>query len=274
MIFLRAGTRDFRKVEAWPALWRNAPGRDHPGWLVGTVAGAGGRRRPAGARRRRSRTAAPPAAAAPASAVIRSISVRGNQRLEPATIISYASLAPGQTYTAATLDQALKDLYATELFTDVVITGAETGAIVITVRESPVINRIVLEGNKRLKSDKILPEIKLAPRQIFTRSKVRADVERIVELYKREGRFARPGRAQDRPARPEPRRPRVRDLRRRQVEDPKHQRHRQPGVRRRPPAQGNVLAPGRRRCSASSSPTTAMTPTGSPPTSRSCAPST
>ena len=133
--------------------------------------------------------AATPAPIVAASAVIRSISVRGNQRLEPPTIISYAGLAPGQTYTAATLDQALKDLYATELFADVVITGAETGAIVITVRESPVINRIVLEGNKRLKSDKITPEIKLAPRQIFTRSKVRADVERIVELYKRDGRY-------------------------------------------------------------------------------------
>jgi outer membrane protein insertion porin family len=134
-------------------------------------------------------TAATPAPATQATGVIRSISVRGNQRLEPATIISYANLAPGQTYSAAILDQALKDLYATELFADVVITGAETGAIVVTVRESPVINRIVLEGNKRLKSDKILPEIQLAPRQIFTRSKVRADVERIVELYKRDGRY-------------------------------------------------------------------------------------
>lgn len=132
---------------------------------------------------------AQPAPAVQATAVIRSIRVSGNQRLEPATIISYANLNPGQTYSAAVLDQALKDLYATELFADVVITGGETGAIVVTVRESPVINRIVLEGNKGLKTDKILPEIKLAPRQIFTRTKVRADVERIVELYKREGRY-------------------------------------------------------------------------------------
>ncbi len=58
------------------------------------------------------------------------------------------------------------------------------------MRENPVINRIVLEGNKRIQDDKILPEIRLAPRQIFTRSKVRADVERIIELYKRQGRFA------------------------------------------------------------------------------------
>ena len=140
----------------------------------------------------------PPAAAqqapvltAPQSvAMIRSIAVRGNQRLEPATIISYANLAPGQPYTAEVLDQALKDLYATELFSDVVITGAETGNIVITVQENPVINRIVVEGERRIKEDKILPEIQLKPREIFTRSKVRADVERIVELYKRQGRFA------------------------------------------------------------------------------------
>jgi outer membrane protein insertion porin family len=141
--------------------------------------------------------AAQPVAAQPAptarpasSGTIRSISVTGAERLEPETIRSYANLTPGQTYTAETLDTALKDLYATELFADVQFLGADTGAIVIQVRENPVINRIVIEGNKRIKDDKIQPEIRLAPRQIFTRSKVRADVDRIIELYKRQGRFA------------------------------------------------------------------------------------
>ena len=135
-------------------------------------------------------TPAPAVAPAPSAGVIRSIQVRGAERLEPETVRAYANLAPGQGYNTETLDQALKDLYATELFADVVITGADTGNLVITVRENPVINRIVLEGNKRIKSDKITPEIKLAPRQIFTRSKVRADVDRIIELYRRQGRFA------------------------------------------------------------------------------------
>ena len=137
--------------------------------------------------------AAPPTPAplpVAAQGTIRSITVRGNQRLEPGTIRAYANLAPGQTYTAEKLDQALKDLYATQLFADVTITGGETGDLVISVRENPVINRIILEGNKRLKDDKITPEIKLAPRQIFTRPAVRADVERILELYRRQGRFA------------------------------------------------------------------------------------
>jgi len=128
-------------------------------------------------------------APAPASNVIRSISVEGAQRLEPSTIISYIRLRPGQEYTSAAADEALKDLGATELFSDFSI-RFDDGNVVITVEENPVINRIVLEGNDRLDAEKILPEIRLAPRQIFTRSKVRADVARIVELYKRQGRFA------------------------------------------------------------------------------------
>ncbi len=137
--------------------------------------------------------AIPTPAPAPAEQgeVIRSIAVAGAQRLEPATIVSYVQMRPGQVYTAALADQALRDLAATELF-DVSRTSIQNnnGNVVITVAENPVINRVVLEGNRRLKDEKILPEIKLAARQIFSRSKVRADVARIIELYKRQGRFA------------------------------------------------------------------------------------
>ena len=114
---------------------------------------------------------------------------RPRQPGEPDTIHSYIQIRPGQPYSQALADQALKDLYATELFSDVQVRN-DGGVVVIEVKENPVINRIILEGNKRLKDDKINPEIKLAPRQIFTRSKVRADVNRIIELYKRQGRFA------------------------------------------------------------------------------------
>jgi len=129
-----------------------------------------------------------PAAAAQGD-VIRSISVTGAQRLEPVTILSYIALRTGQVYSQEAADKAITDLYATELFSSATIVN-NSGDLLIQVQENPIINRIVLEGNKRIKNDKILPEIKLAPRQIFTRSKVRADVARIIELYKRQGRFA------------------------------------------------------------------------------------
>lgn len=140
-------------------------------------------------------TVRPPAAQAPAAPVapvrtIRSLRVEGAQRIEPDTVLSYTKLRIGIPYTAETLDQAIKDLYASDLLANVEITGVETGDIVVVVRENPIINRVVLEGNKRLKDDKITKEIKLAPRQIFTRTAVRADVARIIELYRRQGRFA------------------------------------------------------------------------------------
>jgi len=134
--------------------------------------------------------AAPAPAPLPGSGTIRSLSVTGSQRLEPDTVLSYMNLRVGQPYDREKLDAAIRQLYDTELFADVQILGGETGNIVVQVRENPVINRIILEGNKRLKSEKINPEIKLAPRQIFTRSKARADVARIIELYRRQGRFA------------------------------------------------------------------------------------
>ena len=143
--------------------------------------------------------AAPAAAPTPAPApliapqvvrTIRSLRVEGSQRIEPETVLSYTKLRVGGEYTNETLDQAIKDLLASDLLADVEIQGGETGDLVIRIRENPVINRVIFEGNKRLKSDKIQKEVKLAPRQIFTRTAVRADVARIIELYRRQGRFA------------------------------------------------------------------------------------
>jgi outer membrane protein insertion porin family len=133
---------------------------------------------------------APAPDAASPTETIRTIKVTGNQRLEAETVLSYITLKVGGAYTREAGDTALKALYATELFADVTIKDDNGGDITIAIRENPVVNRIVLEGNKRLKNDKIMPEIKLSAREIFTRSKVRADVGRIIELYRRQGRYA------------------------------------------------------------------------------------
>jgi outer membrane protein insertion porin family len=171
------------------------------GLLIGTILGAGAIT-PADAQRHRPKgsrvpvTQAPPTtrAAEPAQGgeTIKSLRISGSQRLEPETVLSYVSLRVGDAYSRDAGDTALKALYATDLFADVQIVddAANPGAITIKVRENPVVNRVVLEGNKRLKSDKIMPEIKLQAREIFSRAKVRADVARIIELYRRQGRYA------------------------------------------------------------------------------------
>ena len=101
--------------------------------LVGTV--LGGIALPASAQQTAGTASAQPAdAQPPATAVtapapqrqITSVSVSGNQRLEPETILSYTSLRPGEPYDNERLDQALRDLLATELFADVQIAGRRT----------------------------------------------------------------------------------------------------------------------------------------------------
>ena len=120
--------------------------------------------------------------------LVQRIVVQGNERIEETTILSYLTIAPGQTMTAAQQDAALKTLFNTGLFADVNIDPQANGDLVVRVTENPIINQVVFEGNHNLKEDKLRDEVQVRPRGIFTKAKVQADVQRIVELYRRSGR--------------------------------------------------------------------------------------
>ncbi len=120
---------------------------------------------------------------------IRRIVVRGNERIETRTIESYLLLEPGQAFDPGRVDLSLKTLFATGLFADVVITR-DGEDLVVQVVENPIVNRVLFEGNKALNDDKLREEIQVEPRGIFTAARVQADVQRILEVYRRSGRFA------------------------------------------------------------------------------------
>jgi outer membrane protein insertion porin family len=140
--------------------------------------------------------AANPAAqpAQPAAAprrVIQHIVVRGTQRVEPATVLTYVGLREGDNFTPADADTALKALTATGLFSDVKTDFDEaTGTLTIRVTENPIVNQVVFEGNSKVSDKDLTKEVQIKPRSVFTRAKVQADVQRIVELYRRNGKFA------------------------------------------------------------------------------------
>jgi outer membrane protein insertion porin family len=122
------------------------------------------------------------------SGVIQEIRVEGNQRIEAATIRSYMAVAPGEPFDPAKLDQSLKNLFATGLFDDVSI-RREGNDLVVSLVENPIINRIAFEGNLRLDDDVLTSEVQLRPRVVYTRSRVQNAVSRILELYRRNGRY-------------------------------------------------------------------------------------
>jgi outer membrane protein insertion porin family len=121
--------------------------------------------------------------------VIGAIEVEGNQRIEAPTIRSYLTVGVGDPFDPAQLDQSLKNLFATGLFDDVVL-RREGDSLVVAVVENPIINRIAFEGNQRLDDETLDAELQLRPRIVYTRSRVQNAVNRILELYRRNGRFA------------------------------------------------------------------------------------
>jgi len=133
--------------------------------------------------------AAPVSPDAGQTGVVQRILVKGNERVEPATVISYLPIAPGERVDPAKIDMALKTLARTELFSDETI-AFSNGDLIVTIVENPIINRVIFEGNKGLKEDKLRDEVTVRPRGIFTRAKAQADVGRIVELYRRSGRIS------------------------------------------------------------------------------------
>ncbi|MGZ5988255.1 MAG: outer membrane protein assembly factor BamA [Rhizomicrobium sp.] len=134
-----------------------------------------------------------PAAAAPLVApdakIVQHIVVLGTQRIEPATVQSYISIREGDVYNEQTSDLALKTLYQTGLFADVRV-KFDGSTLTVSVVENPIINQIELEGNSKVSQKDLEKEVQLKPRTVFTRSKVQADVQRIIELYRRNGKFA------------------------------------------------------------------------------------
>jgi outer membrane protein insertion porin family len=124
-----------------------------------------------------------------AQGVIQNIQVEGNKRVEPETVRSYLTFSVGDTYDPAQIDESLKALFATGLFQDVRI-RREGAAIVIVIVENPIVSRVAFEGNKEIEDDTLASEVQLKPRAVYTRARVQADVQRILDLYRRQGMYA------------------------------------------------------------------------------------
>ena len=121
-------------------------------------------------------------------ASIQAIRVEGNKRVEPETIRAYLTFSPGDGYDPAQIDESLKVLFATGLFQDVRI-RRDGGTIVVVVVENPIVSRVAFEGNREVEDDTLAAEVQLKSRAVYTRARVQADVQRILNVYRRQGLY-------------------------------------------------------------------------------------
>ncbi len=124
----------------------------------------------------------------PGAQAVNSIVVEGNRRVEASTVRSYFKPGPSGRLEAQNIDDAYKALYATGLFEDVHISQSG-GRILVTLVENPVINKIAFEGNQKVKEDQLKLEIQSKERGTLSRATVQSDVQRLIDVYRRGGRF-------------------------------------------------------------------------------------
>jgi outer membrane protein insertion porin family len=110
------------------------------------------------------------------------IVVQGNGRVDPETVRSYVT-------GSGSLEEARRNMLQTGLFQDVRI-SRQGGRILVSVRENTSISRVVVEGNRKFAKDAIQPELQTKERSAYNPATVKADEERIRELYRRVGRSA------------------------------------------------------------------------------------
>mgnify|MGYP001420132053 FL=1 len=120
--------------------------------------------------------------------LVKEIEILGNQRIDIETIISYADIELEDQYNDETGNEILKRLFNTELFSNIEIKFIEN-KLSISIIENPTINLIKFNGNSKVKDEDLLIEIQLKERSVYSRAKVKKDIERILSLYQRNGRL-------------------------------------------------------------------------------------
>jgi outer membrane protein insertion porin family len=121
------------------------------------------------------------ALSAPAAA---GIVVEGNTRADAETIRSYfTGTSPEE------VDKGLEALRQSGRFATV-SASRKGGDLIIRVTEGSQINRVVIEGNSKIKTENLEPELRTKARGALNPQVAEADVGRITEIYRRAGRGA------------------------------------------------------------------------------------
>lgn len=117
------------------------------------------------------------------------VEITGNQRIESGTILTYAGIGRGERVSAAELNDAYQRILASGLFESVEIIP-QGNQLVIRVVEFPTVNRISIEGNRRLKDEDLMAALQSQPRRVFSPAVAEADAQTITEVYSAAGRLA------------------------------------------------------------------------------------
>jgi outer membrane protein insertion porin family len=120
------------------------------------------------------------------------IVVKGNRRIEKDAILGVMQTREGEILTPAHLREDLKAIYKMGYFTDVRLDASDTAEgriLTVLVTEKPAIREIMVEGNRKLKKDKILEVMSLKPFSVASEGAIKEDINKVQQAYREKGYY-------------------------------------------------------------------------------------
>jgi outer membrane protein insertion porin family len=114
--------------------------------------------------------------------------IEGNQRITDETIIAFTGITPGAGVSGGQVNDALQNLQGSGLFETVELIP-RGNTLVIRVVEFPTINRIAIEGNRRIDDDDLLGILQSQTRRVYSPASAEQDAAAIAEAYRVSGRL-------------------------------------------------------------------------------------
>ena len=121
------------------------------------------------------------------SEVINKIDVIGNERISLETIVVFGDISIGKDYDVSDVNILIKKLYDTTFFSNISV-EIENNKLIIVVKENPIINLIVFNGEKAKKfKTKIKELLILREKGSFISSRIKQDINMVKSFYKHQG---------------------------------------------------------------------------------------
>lgn len=117
------------------------------------------------------------------------IEIEGNRRIDDESMIRIAGVPPSGNLSAAEMNEVYRRISDSGLFDEVAV-APQGGALVLSVVELPIINRISIEGNRRLNDERLMELVASEPRRVFSVAQAELDAAAIADAYRTAGRFA------------------------------------------------------------------------------------
>jgi outer membrane protein insertion porin family len=123
---------------------------------------------------------------------IRSIEVKGNQKVETSTIQFYIRNRVGDEFSVARIREDILRIYRLGFFKDVQVDVEEfEGGLKVTfiVVEEPLVREITIAGAQAIKREEIEGKLALKANSVLNRNQVRDSLDKIKQLYQEKGYY-------------------------------------------------------------------------------------